>query len=136
MAQVGIIMGSQSDFPIMKEAIKVLEALGIKLEVDIVSAHRTPEKMTSYGTKAHISCSVCLREPFVEILTFVFQVVQYAVRGNFRIVLYFIPQTTDDSILSVASFQTRQYRGWRRRRRETDLRLVRDAGKSQVSFYF
>tara|TARA_Y100000992_G_C21079097_1_gene402452 strand:+ start:31 stop:516 length:486 start_codon:yes stop_codon:yes gene_type:complete len=54
MAQVGIIMGSQSDFPIMKEAIKVLEALGIKLEVDIVSAHRTPEKMTSYGTKAHI----------------------------------------------------------------------------------
>ena len=54
MAQVGIIMGSQSDLPIMKEAIKILEALGVKSEVDIVSAHRTPEKMTSYGTKAHI----------------------------------------------------------------------------------
>ena len=46
-------MGSQSDLPIMKEAIKILKALGVKSEVDIVSAHRTPEKMTSYGTKAH-----------------------------------------------------------------------------------
>ncbi|OUW34265.1 MAG: 5-(carboxyamino)imidazole ribonucleotide mutase [Flavobacteriaceae bacterium TMED179] len=54
MAQVGIIMGSQSDLPIMKEAIKILKALGVKSEVDIVSAHRTPEKMTSYGTKAHM----------------------------------------------------------------------------------
>ena len=53
MVQVGIIMGSQSDLPIMKEAIKILKALGVKSEVDIVSAHRTPEKMTSYGTKAH-----------------------------------------------------------------------------------
>ena len=53
MAQVGIIMGSQSDLPIMKEAVKILEALGISLEVDVVSAHRTPEKMMSYGTQAH-----------------------------------------------------------------------------------
>ncbi len=53
MAQVGIIMGSQSDLPIMKEAIEILEALGIGIEVDIVSAHRTPEKMMSYGTEAH-----------------------------------------------------------------------------------
>jgi len=53
MIQVGIIMGSQSDLPIMKEAIEILEALGIETEVDIVSAHRTPEKMMSYGTEAH-----------------------------------------------------------------------------------
>ena len=53
MAQVGIIMGSQSDLPIMKEAVEILEALGIPLEVDVVSAHRTPEKMMSYGTQAH-----------------------------------------------------------------------------------
>lgn len=53
MAQVGIIMGSQSDFPIMEEALAVLHELGIETEVDIVSAHRTPDKMTEYGTSAH-----------------------------------------------------------------------------------
>jgi 5-(carboxyamino)imidazole ribonucleotide mutase len=53
MAQVGIIMGSQSDLPVMKEAIEILEALGIEAEVDIVSAHRTPEKMMAYGSEAH-----------------------------------------------------------------------------------
>ena len=53
MAQVGIIMGSQSDLPVMKEAIEILEALGIEAEVDIVSAHRTPEKMMAYGSDAH-----------------------------------------------------------------------------------
>ena len=53
MAQVGIIMGSQSDFPIMEEALAVLNELGIETEVDIVSAHRTPDKMTEYGTSAH-----------------------------------------------------------------------------------
>jgi 5-(carboxyamino)imidazole ribonucleotide mutase len=53
MVQVGIIMGSQSDLPVMKEAIEILENLGISIEVDIVSAHRTPEKMMSYGSEAH-----------------------------------------------------------------------------------
>jgi len=53
MAQVGIIMGSQSDLPIMQEAIEILESLQIEVEVDIVSAHRTPDKMMSYGTEAH-----------------------------------------------------------------------------------
>lgn len=53
MAQVGIIMGSQSDLPVMKEAVEILENLGISIEVDIVSAHRTPEKMMSYGSEAH-----------------------------------------------------------------------------------
>jgi 5-(carboxyamino)imidazole ribonucleotide mutase len=46
-------MGSQSDLPVMKEAVEILEALGIEAEVDIVSAHRTPEKMMAYGSEAH-----------------------------------------------------------------------------------
>ena len=53
MAQVGIIMGSESDLPVMQEAIDILKELGIDYEVDIVSAHRTPEKMMAYGQKAH-----------------------------------------------------------------------------------
>ena len=46
-------MGSQSDLPVMKEAVEILENLGISIEVDIVSANRTPEKMMSYGSEAH-----------------------------------------------------------------------------------
>ena len=53
MAKVGIIMGSDSDLPIMQEAIDVLRSFGIDSEVDIVSAHRTPEKLFSYATEAH-----------------------------------------------------------------------------------
>lgn len=53
MAQVGIIMGSQSDSHIMEEAIEILKEFNIEIEVDIVSAHRTPEKMMSYGAEAH-----------------------------------------------------------------------------------
>jgi len=53
MAQVGIIMGSDSDMPVMKEAITILEGFDIQIEVDIVSAHRTPEKLFDYGTNAH-----------------------------------------------------------------------------------
>jgi 5-(carboxyamino)imidazole ribonucleotide mutase len=50
---VGIIMGSDSDLPIMREAIEVLESFDIQIEVDIVSAHRTPEKLFDYATNAH-----------------------------------------------------------------------------------
>lgn len=53
MAQIAIIMGSKSDLPIMKEAIEIIESLKIEVEVDIVSAHRTPEKMVSYANNAH-----------------------------------------------------------------------------------
>ena len=53
MASVGIIMGSTSDLPVMQEAINILEELNIAIEVDIVSAHRTPEKMMEYGKNAH-----------------------------------------------------------------------------------
>ena len=53
MAEVGIIMGSDSDMPVMKQAIDVLKNFDIEVEVDIVSAHRTPEKLFEYGTSAH-----------------------------------------------------------------------------------
>ena len=46
-------MGSKSDFPVMKEAIEILKSVKIEVEVDIVSAHRTPEKMFSYAKEAH-----------------------------------------------------------------------------------
>jgi len=50
---VGIIMGSDSDLPIMQEAINILEGFDIQIEVDIVSAHRTPEKLFDYAKNAH-----------------------------------------------------------------------------------
>lgn len=49
---VGIIMGSQSDWPVMREAAKVLEDMGIAHEVRIVSAHRTPQRLVEYATSA------------------------------------------------------------------------------------
>lgn len=52
-AKVGIIMGSQSDWPVMEDAQKVLNDLGVDTEVDIVSAHRTPNKLKEYGEQAH-----------------------------------------------------------------------------------
>ena len=50
--QVGIIMGSKSDLPIMKQAAQVLEELGVGCEVTIVSAHRTPDRMFDYARSA------------------------------------------------------------------------------------
>jgi len=50
---VGIIMGSDSDLPIMEEAIAILKSFDIQIEVDIVSAHRTPEKLFDYSKNAH-----------------------------------------------------------------------------------
>ena len=46
-------MGSKSDMPVLKEAIEIIKEFKIKYEVDVVSAHRTPEKMIEYGKKAH-----------------------------------------------------------------------------------
>jgi 5-(carboxyamino)imidazole ribonucleotide mutase len=51
-AKVGIIMGSSSDLPIMKEAALVLEELGVAYELTVVSAHRTPERMVDYAKNA------------------------------------------------------------------------------------
>ncbi len=53
MAKVAIIMGSTSDMPVMQQAVDVLNELNIPYEVDIVSAHRTPEKMFEFGKQAH-----------------------------------------------------------------------------------
>ncbi len=50
---VSIVMGSDSDLPIMKQAAEVLLELGIECEIDIVSAHRTPEKLYEFSSKAH-----------------------------------------------------------------------------------
>ncbi len=51
--KVGIIMGSESDFPVMKDAIDMLNIFEINNEVRIVSAHRTPELMLNYGKYAY-----------------------------------------------------------------------------------
>lgn len=52
-AHVGIIMGSSSDLPTMQAAADILKQFGIPHEIDIVSAHRTPEKMFDYAKTAH-----------------------------------------------------------------------------------
>lgn len=51
-AKVGIIMGSQSDWPTMREAADMLDALGVPYEKRIVSAHRTPDRLWDYGKTA------------------------------------------------------------------------------------
>ena len=52
MAEVGIIMGSQSDWPTMRDAAAILTELGVAHETRIVSAHRTPDRLWEYGTSA------------------------------------------------------------------------------------
>lgn len=52
MVQVGVIMGSQSDWPTMKKATEILTELGIAHECRIVSAHRTPDRLWEYGSTA------------------------------------------------------------------------------------
>lgn len=51
-AKIGIIMGSQSDWPIMKHAADILEQLAVPFEAKIVSAHRTPDRMYDYAKAA------------------------------------------------------------------------------------
>jgi 5-(carboxyamino)imidazole ribonucleotide mutase len=53
MSKVAIIMGSISDMPVMQEAIDILKGFDIEIEVDIVSAHRTPEKLFDFSNNAH-----------------------------------------------------------------------------------
>ena len=50
---VAIIMGSDSDLPVMKEAALVLEHFGVSYDLTVVSAHRTPKRMYDYATNAH-----------------------------------------------------------------------------------
>ena len=53
MALIGIIMGSQSDLPIMQEGIDIIKSFKVEYDVEIVSAHRTPENMLNYGKTAY-----------------------------------------------------------------------------------
>jgi 5-(carboxyamino)imidazole ribonucleotide mutase len=53
MSKVAIVMGSISDMPIMQQAIDIVKGFDIEVEVDIVSAHRTPEKLVDFSTNAH-----------------------------------------------------------------------------------
>jgi len=53
-AEVGIIMGSKSDLPVMQDAADVLTLLGIQVEVTVVSAHRTPQRMFDYAQNAAV----------------------------------------------------------------------------------
>jgi 5-(carboxyamino)imidazole ribonucleotide mutase len=53
MSKVAVIMGSKSDLPVMQDAIDILKGFDIEVEVDIVSAHRTPEKLFDFGKNAH-----------------------------------------------------------------------------------
>lgn len=53
MSKVAVVMGSTSDLPVMQDAVDFLKELGIDVEVDIVSAHRTPEKLFDFSTNAH-----------------------------------------------------------------------------------
>jgi len=52
--KVAIVMGSKSDLPVMQEAIDILHGFDIETEVDIVSAHRTPEKLVEFSQNAHL----------------------------------------------------------------------------------
>lgn len=50
---ISIVMGSDSDLPVMKQAAEMLDKFGIEYEIDIVSAHRTPEKLYEFASNAH-----------------------------------------------------------------------------------
>lgn len=54
MGKVAVIMGSASDLSVMQEAIDILQSFEIEVSVDIVSAHRTPEKMVAFAKQAHL----------------------------------------------------------------------------------
>ncbi len=53
MKKVAVVMGSTSDLPVMQEAVDILNEFGVQAEVDIVSAHRTPDKMFDFAKSAH-----------------------------------------------------------------------------------
>lgn len=53
MSKVAVVMGSTSDLPVMQDAIDILKSFDITVDVDIVSAHRTPEKLFDFSKNAH-----------------------------------------------------------------------------------
>ncbi len=50
---ISIVMGSDSDWPVMKQAVEMLDVFGVGYEIDIVSAHRTPKKLYEFASNAH-----------------------------------------------------------------------------------
>jgi 5-(carboxyamino)imidazole ribonucleotide mutase len=55
MSKVAVVMGSTSDLKVMQEAVDILKSFDIAVDVDIVSAHRTPEKLFEFSKNAHIN---------------------------------------------------------------------------------
>ncbi len=53
MGKVAVVMGSTSDLPVMEEAVAILKEFGIVVDIDIVSAHRTPDKLFDFSKNAH-----------------------------------------------------------------------------------
>lgn len=51
--QISIVMGSDSDLPVMQDAAEILRELGVAYEIDVVSAHRTPDKLFQFASQAH-----------------------------------------------------------------------------------
>ncbi|MEC4114478.1 5-(carboxyamino)imidazole ribonucleotide mutase [Myroides pelagicus] len=51
--KIAVVMGSVSDMPVMQDAINIIKEFGVEVEVDIVSAHRTPEKLVDFSSNAH-----------------------------------------------------------------------------------
>ena len=58
--KVGVVMGSQSDWPVMEHAVKQLEAFGVAVEARVVSAHRTPDLLFEYAEKARDQGIACI----------------------------------------------------------------------------
>lgn len=52
MHKIAVIMGSKSDYPICQEAIEIIEKMGVEVHKEVVSAHRTPERLSSFGLEA------------------------------------------------------------------------------------
>ena len=52
--KIAVVMGSTSDMPVMQDAIDIIKEFGVEVEVDIVSAHRTPEKLFDFSSNAHL----------------------------------------------------------------------------------
>ncbi len=52
--KIAVVMGSISDMPVMQDAIDIIKEFGIEVVVDIVSAHRTPEKLVDFSSQAHL----------------------------------------------------------------------------------
>ncbi|MCX4192487.1 5-(carboxyamino)imidazole ribonucleotide mutase [Methylophaga sp. OBS1] len=57
---VGVVMGSNSDWPVMEKAVEQLEAFGVPYEAKVISAHRTPDLLTDYAASAHNRGLACI----------------------------------------------------------------------------